>query len=401
MEIKINELDHLGNGIGKIDNKVIFVPKSLKGDICDIDIIKNKKNYSIAKINKIITSSPDRVEAICPYYNECGGCNISNLTYDKQLQFKEDKVKNIFKKYLNIDINPKIIGSNQIYEYRNKITYHYDSKLGLVSLFDKIIDIDKCLLVNNKVNELYNEIKKKDLSNLKTITIRTCDNGLILSIQGKLNIDNLSDKCIAIYMNNECIYQKEEGYIMINDLKYIVSDKSFFQINTSNISKLYNEIVKYGNFTKKDKVIDLYCGVGSISLYISKYVKEVLGIEIIEDAIRDAKRNALINNITNAKFICGDVSKLIDDNIDCDTLIVDPPRVGLDKHTTEVINNKKISKLIYVSCDPMTLVRDINLLNNYKMEKISIVDMFPQTHHVECVSLLCRRKPCNIRYYQK
>ena len=183
-------------------------------------------------------------------------------------------------------------------------------------------------------------------------------------------------------MNDKIVYQKEDGYIHVGELKYKVSPKAFFQINTSNISNLYDEIIRYGKFTKNDSLIDLYSGVGSISLYVAKYVKNVLGIEIIPEAIDDAWENAKINNIDNAKFICGDVNKLIDDNVKCDVLIVDPPRVGLDKHTVEVINDSKIKKVIYVSCDTMTLVRDIKLLDNYELNDISVIDMFPETHHV-------------------
>ena len=189
-------------------------------------------------------------------------------------------------------------------------------------------------------------------------------------------------------MNNRCVYKKEDGYININNINYKISYDSFFQINTSNISNLYDEIVKYGNFTKNDKVIDLYSGVGSISLYISKHVKEVLGIEIVTNAVSDAIENAKLNDIDNAKFICGDVSKLIDDNIDGDVLIVDPPRIGLDNHTIDVINEKKIKKIIYVSCNPMTLVRDLKLFTNYNINDISVIDMFPQTHHCESIVLL-------------
>lgn len=391
VNIKIKDMDHLGRGIGVLDNKIIFVPKSITGDECNIDIFKDYKKYSVGKINKITNNSSDRIDAICPYYNDCGGCNISNLDYDKQLLFKENKVKNIFKKYLNIDINPRVIGSVKQYKYRNKITYHNNIKFGLISEFDNVIDIDKCLLVSDKINDLYNEIKKNDLSLVKLVMIRECDNGLILSITGKMDINNLLDKCISIYMDNKCVYKKEDGYITINNLKYMVSDKSFFQINTSNISNLYDEIVRYGKFSKEDKVIDLYCGVGSITLYIAKYVKEVLGIEIISDAIKDAKNNAKINNINNVKFICGDVAKLIDNYNDCNTLIVDPPRIGLDKHSVKVINDRKIEKIIYVSCDPMTLARDIKMLDNYKVENISIIDMFPGTHHCESVAVLERR----------
>lgn len=392
MKIKITSMDHKGNGIGKIDNKVIFVPKSITGDICDIDIYKSYKKYDIGKINKVIKKSELRKEVLCPYFDICGGCNISDLDYSEQLKFKVDKVKNIFRKYLDLDIQPRVIGSVKEYNYRNKITYHNNNGLGLIGEYDNLVKIDKCLLVSNKVNELYSEIKKNDLSLVKLIMIKECDNGLILVIDGKMDVKTIEKYCISIYMNNKCIYKKEDGYINIEGIKYMVSDKSFFQINTSNISNLYDEIVRYGSFNKNDRVIDLYCGVGSISLYIAKYVKSVLGIEIVDEAIKDAKINAKNNGIDNAKFLCGDVAKLVDDNIDGDILIVDPPRVGLDKHTIDVINEKKIKKMIYVSCDPMTLVRDIKLLDNYELTNISVVDMFPQTHHCESISVLERIK---------
>ncbi len=391
MEVHISGMDHFGNGIAKIDNKIIFVPKSISNDYLDIDIYKEYKKYSVGKINKIIKKSELRMDALCPYYNTCGGCNISNLSYSEQLKFKENKVKNIFKKYLDLDINPRIIGSKIEYGYRNKITYHYDNCLGLIGEFGGIIDIYKCNLVSDKVNNLYHEIKKLDLSLVKLITIRECDNGLILNVDGLLDIDSLKNLCIEIVVNSKIVYHKEDGYICIGELKYKVSPNAFFQINTSNISNLYDEIVRYAHFTKEDNVIDLYCGVGSISLYIARYVKNVLGIEIIPSAIMDAKENAKINNISNAQFICGDVSKLIDDNVLGDVLIVDPPRVGLDKHTVEVINNSKIKKVIYVSCDVMTLVRDIKLLDNYELNDISVIDMFPETHHVESVFYLRKK----------
>ena len=394
MEIKIVNMDHNGNGIGKIDEKIVFVPKTITGDICDIDIYKHYKKYDIGKVSKIISESDNHVKSICPYFNVCGGCNISNLSYEDQINFKVDKVKNIFKKYLDKDIKPQVISSVTEYQYRNKITYHKNNSLGLVGEFGGVIDIDKCLLVSNGVNELYELIRKEDLSLVKLITIKECDNGLILIVDGKINTSKLTDKCISVYINNKCIYKKEDGYITIGNLKYKVSPNSFFQINTSNISRLYDEIVRYGDFTKNDKVIDLYCGVGSISLYIARFVKEVLGIEIVDDAIKDAKENAKINGMDNTRFICGDVSKLIDDNINGDILIVDPPRVGLDGHTIDVINNKKIEKVIYVSCNPMTLVRDLKLLDNYELKEISVVDMFPQTHHTECVCLLSLKKQC-------
>lgn len=392
MKIEIEKMDHKGNGIGFSNDKICFIPKSITGDIVEMAITKESGKYNTGKIEKIIKSSDDRIDAICPYYDICGGCNISNLTYQKQLEFKRDKVKNIFKRYLEMEINPEILGSLDEFKYRNKITYHVnDGKIGLVSIDSEVMPVDNCLLVSDKVNELYQKIKEEDLSRVKKITIKGCANGLILNITGEIVIDNIKDMCLSIIINDKLVVNNGDGFIMINNLKYKVSDKSFFQINTRNIARLYDVIVKYGNFTKDKKVIDLYCGVGSISLYIAKYVGKALGIEIIEDAIKDAKENARINGIDNVEFICGDVAKLVDDNLKGDMVIVDPPRIGMDKHTIEVLNNRDFNKIIYVSCEPMTLVRDVKLLDNYKLEDITLVDMFPQTHHVECVSVLSRK----------
>ena len=392
MEVKIIDMDHRGSGICKYNNKICFVPKSIKDDVIDIEIVKSHKKYDEGRIKNIITKSDIRLDSVCPYYMFCGGCNISNLDYSEQLIYKKNKVISIFKRYLDMNINPNIIGSDNIYKYRNKITYHIDNgKIGLMDIDNKLISIDKCLLVSDRVNELYNKICLEDLSLVKKIIIKECDNGLILSINGEMEINNISNLCIEIYINGVSVYNKEEGYIFINDIKYLVNERSFFQVNTDNINKLYDVILKYGEFKNSDNVIDLYCGVGSISLYIAKYVNSVLGIEIIKEAIMDANNNARINNIDNAKFICGDVSKLIDDNIICDALIVDPPRIGLDSHSVDVINNSGVKKIIYVSCDPMTLVRDISKMDNYLIKEITLVDMFPQTHHVESVVLLVKK----------
>ena len=393
MQVKIIDIDHKGNGIARVENKVVFVPKCVIGDEVELEILKKHKKYDDGRIISVVNESEDRIDTICPYYNLCGGCNISNLNYSKQLEYKKNKVINIFKRYLGININPDIIGSDQRYEYRNKITYKcVDGRLGLVSIDNDLIEIDRCMLVSDKVNELYNIICSEDLSKVRKIVVKECDNGLLLDVSGNMNIDNIKHMCLSIYMNGDCVYNGNDGYINIGDIKYRISMNSFFQINTNNISRLYDVIVKYGDFNKNDRVIDLYCGVGSISLYISKYVGSVLGIEIIEDAIFDAKENAKINGINNVDFICGDVSKLIDGNVNGNKIIVDPPRVGLDDHTVEILNEIDVDRLIYVSCDPMTLVRDLKLLSNYKIDDVMVVDMFPQTHHVECVIKLHRKK---------
>ena len=393
MRISVKRMDHLGRGIGYNEGKVIFIPKAIPGDVVDIEITNSYKKYDIGKIIEIIEPSNERIDVGCPYYYECGGCHISNLKYFNQVNFKKDKVIDMFKRYLNKEIVPRVISSEKDFEYRNKITYQVrNGKIGLVDINNNFIEIDKCLLVSDRVNKLLSILKKEDLSKAIKIVIRECDNGLILSITGDIKIDNLINECLEIYINGERKYFLEEGYLYIGNLKYRVSDKSFFQINTSNICHLYDEVIRYGEFTGNERVIDLYCGVGSISLYISRYVKSVLGIEIVKEAIDDANYNKKINKIDNAIFICSDVAKIIDDKIECDTLIVDPPRAGLDKHTKSVINNSNIKKVIYVSCDPMTLVRDLKDLDMYNLEKISIVDMFPQTCHVECASILHRKK---------
>lgn len=393
MRISVKRMDHLGRGIGYNEGKVIFIPKAIPGDVVDIEITNSYKKYDIGKIIEIIEPSNERIDAGCPYYYECGGCHISNLKNFNQVNFKKDKVIDIFKRYLNKEIVPRVISSEKDFEYRNKITYQVENgKIGLVDINNNFIEIDKCLLVSDRVNKLLSILKKEDLSKTIKIVIRECDNGLILSITGDIKIDNLINECLEIYINGKKKYSKEEGYLYIGNLKYRVSDKSFFQINTSNICHLYDEVIRYGEFTGNERVVDLYCGVGSISLYISRYVKSVLGIEIVKEAIDDANYNKKINKIDNATFICSDVAKIIDDKIECDTLIVDPPRAGLDKHTKSVINNSNIKKVIYVSCDPMTLVRDLKDLDMYNLEKISIVDMFPQTCHVESVCVLERRR---------
>lgn len=213
MKIKIEKMDHLGRGIGYYDGKIVFVPKAVMGDILDIEIISNHRKYDIGKINKIIQSSDNRIVAKCSYYNECGGCHISNLKYFDQVGFKKDKIVDMFKRYLNIDINPRVIDSEKEFEYRNKITYQVkNGKIGLIDINNNFIEIDKCLLVSDRVNKLLGALKNEDLSKVTKIVIRECNNGLILSITGDMNVDNLVNECLEIYINGVKKYSLEEGY---------------------------------------------------------------------------------------------------------------------------------------------------------------------------------------------
>lgn len=392
--IKIESLDHNGRGIGKLNNKIVFVSNALPGEIVEIKSIKEKKNYIEAEIINYIKKSDKRIDSKCPYYNECGGCDLLHLSYTDQLEFKKNKVINIINKYLNSNIKVNdIIKSDNVLNYRNKVTFHVNNNIGFFK--DKtndIISISECLLINNKINDSIKYIKKLDLKNINEIVCRIGSNKLMIIIDSKKDIDispiqNIAD---SIYINNKLVYGDTNIYNTIGDYKYIISPNSFFQINDNVCKKLYDKI---NNETKDSKnVLDLYCGTGTIGIYISKN-KNVLGIEINESAIMNAKENKKINNIKNIDFICGDSGKKSKNlNFKPDTIIVDPPRSGLDNTTINNLITMAPNKIIYVSCDPMTLVRDLKILNaKYNIIEITPFDMFPQTKHVECLTTLIKK----------
>lgn len=399
MEYLITDLNHLGQGITRIDNKITFVPKTVSGDIINLEITKSHKNYNEAKLLKIIKPSPDRIEYKCPYYNKCGGCNIANLEYDNQLKYKKEKVINIFKKYNKIDINPTIIASDEILHYRNKITLQYNKQLGLYEeRTHNIIPIKECLLMPKKVNDIIKLLSKYNYNtSLQKIVIRIINDQVMINIIAKdipkSLIEILKNIDISLYHNSKYISGNKVLIETLNNYKFSILPDSFFQINKKQTINLYNQIVEYASPNKEDKILDLYCGVGTIGIYLSKYCKEVLGIEINKSSIENANINKKLNNIENISFIEADVSKVLNMKYIADIIIVDPPRSGLDKNTIETLIKIKPKKIVYVSCDPITLSRDINLLkNNYTLKDIKLYDMFPQTYHVECVCVLERRR---------
>ena len=399
MEYLITDLNHLGQGITRIDNKITFVPKTVSGDIVNLEIIKSHKNYNEAKLLKIVKPSPDRIEYKCPYYNKCGGCNIANLEYTNQLKYKKEKVINIFKKYNKIDINPTIIASDEILHYRNKITLQYNEKLGLYEeKTHNIIEIEECLLMPQKVNDIIKLLNKYNYNtSLQKIVIRIINNQVMINIIAKdipkSLIEILKNLDVSVYHNSKYISGNKVLIETLNNYKFSILPDSFFQINKKQTINLYNQIVEYANPQKEDKVLDLYCGVGPIGIYLSKYCKEVLGIEINKSSIENANINKKLNNVENISFIEADVSKVLSMKYKADIIIVDPPRSGLDKNTIETLIKINPKKIVYVSCDPITLSRDINLLkNNYILKDIKLYDMFPETYHVESVCMLERRR---------
>lgn len=402
MEVVIEKMNHQAMGIAKINGKVVFIPKVIVGDIVDIDIIKEYKNYSIGRVNKIIKNGSKRVDVLCPYYDICGGCSISAYTYQDELEYKVNNVIDIFKRN-EIDIKPNIIKSDNRYGYRNKITLQVSN--GIIGLYEedsnKIVDVDKCLLVSDKLNEIIDIIKKNiNVNRCNKIVIRDTYYGIMIIFYGSVNNDEvikyLGKKVVSIYTYDnkyKCIYGEKYLYEMIGEYKYRISPDSFFQVNSRTVNKLYNKVVEYAiKNEKKDNLVDLYCGTGTIGIYLSKYFNNIIGIELNKQAVEDAKENAKINSVNNIEFYAGDVGKIINDQIKADVIVVDPPRSGLDKRTKDILLKIKANKIVYVSCNPLTLARDIKELDNgYELGDITLVDMFPNTHHVESVCVLNTR----------
>ncbi len=395
MKVNIIDENNEGLGVARINNKVTFIPFAIKDEIVDINIIKENKKYDIGYINEIIDKSNNRKEVLCPYYYECGGCDIMHMNYDYQLDFKKRKVINNLKHISNIEIENIDIIYDDEYNYRNHIILSIDNKnIGFLKKnTNEVIDVDYCLIsnkvINNKIKEIRSFINRYDVD-IKKISIKAYDE-ILINIES--NNFNLIDEfikyvpCDSLFINNELVYGKEYISISFNNYKFEVSSKSFFQKNTNMAIKLYDYIKE----NVDGNVLDLYCGVGSIGIYISDKVKSITGIEIIDDAVKNAENNKKINNVNNIKFICGKVEDNLDDINNIDTIIVDPPRVGLNKKAIDNIITINPNKIIYVSCNSTTLARDINYMKNYKLKNIKLFDMFPNTNHIESVCILERK----------
>lgn len=396
-ETEIKALNHQGMGIGRINNKVVFVEDGLVGEKVLVKIVEDNKKYMVAKIVKRLTISKDRCKYDCIYYDRCGGCNIASLIYEKQLEFKKGKVIDIFKKYADILIDPKIIKTNE-YHYRNKIVMHVENgKMGYYEKnTNKVVSIDKCLIASDTINKILKKIEDNiDLNKVKQIMIRSTYKDSMVVIDGEVDIDSLIkalEFVTSIYVNKKLVYGKSKIIEKIGDYLFYISSDSFFQVNTNQAYNLYNQVLTYANLNKDDVVLDLYCGTGTIGIYLAKYCKSVLGIEINEMAIMDANENKKLNNIDNISFINGSASIINKLEVKANVVVVDPPRSGLDNVTIDTLIKMKVDKIIYVSCDPMTLSMDIKRLSNvYKLEDITLFDMFAQDYHVEsvCVLNLC------------
>lgn len=409
-ETEIIGLENEGAGVAKINGVIVFVPKALVGEKLRVRIIEIKKNFARGKIVEILEKSSNRITPSCPYYQECGGCNLRHQTKEENLKFKKEKVETALKKIGKIDVVvDDIVPFFKENNYRNKVSFKVENdRIGFYGEGTyQLINVENCMLAENEINNALTVIRNyiKNYENeIKTITIKygNAAKDILIDIfsTNTHDIDILEylDKNInnlkTVIFNGNVVFGN--GYIkqISNGLMFNCSSKSFFQVNSNQAEKLYETAISLAKLSKEDIVLDLYCGTGTITSIIAGYVKKVIGIEIVNDAIIDAKCNLEINGIQNVKFICGDATKEISKIKEkIDVIFVDPPRKGMDRKAIAIMKKLSPKKIIYISCNPVTLSRDLNYLNDlYDVKKVIPFDMFPNTSHVECVSLLCLKK---------
>ncbi len=399
MTYLIDRLDDFGRGITYVDGKICFVSNALVNEEVNIEIEKEKSKYIEAKQVNLLKKSDKRKDTPCPFYSICGGCNIMHMNYEAQLEFKKKKVEDILSRYASLDNVVQEILPTKEYIYRNKITLKViNGKLGYYKeKTNELVPIDKCLLCSGAINETIKELNNLTLSNIYEVIIRSNYKGEVLlclkgkDIDSKYFIDKLYKvQNIIVFDNNKEETIKGNNYIIdeIDDMKFKISIDSFFQVNSYGVNVLYNEVL---NNVKDncETILDLYCGTGTIGLFLSKRAKQVYGVEINESAVKDANFNKKLNSVNNIDFICTDVANIKNDYKNVDLIVIDPPRSGLSNKAISNIKNIESKRIIYVSCDPVTLARDLKeLSNDYRVEKITLVDMFPNTYHCESITVL-------------
>lgn len=384
-EVTINDEDDIGNGITRIDNFVVFVPYALKDEKLKIKITKVNKRFATAKIEKIINKSDRRQCVKCKSFNECGGCSFLHLSFDEEKKKKIDFIYKLF------NTNVKEILTNNEYNYRNKATFHVkDGRIGYYSEnTNDIVEFDNCLLLDERINEVYNTLKNIDLSNISEVIVRTSKSSVMVIFKGDTNDFDYNPlvnkvKIDSLYLNDKLLYGNAYIIEELGNIKYSIYPNAFFQVNTDNMKIMYDKVKEYAG--NGNKLLDLYCGTGTIGIYLKENFEEVTGIEVNKEAILNANINKSLNNLSNINFICGDAS--IAKNNNYDVIVVDPPRSGLSNKVINFLNKSDAKTIVYVSCNPKTLKRDLDLLNKYKVTKLECINMFNKTKHVECICKL-------------
>ena len=436
-----------GEGIAKIDSYPIFIEGALAGERVKVKIIKVKKSYAYGKLEEVLERSEERVEPKCHHYKRCGGCSIQHMSYKKQLSFKFERVKDCISKIggLSEELVKAPLGMEEHpYRYRNKVQLpigrvNDEVVIGFYApRSHNIIDLESCLIqdeIADKVASLTKGWIKKNSIEPATLDGEFNSKGLLRhimirrgfktgevmvvlvattrdipnlnefkdliveSIEGiKSIVLNINPKNTNVILGEECItlYGSDTIQDYIGEFKFSISPLSFFQVNPVQTEVLYNKALEYADLTGEETVFDAYCGTGTITLFLSQKAKKVYGVEIIEPAINNAKENAKLNNVDNAEFFVGKseeiIPNLIEEGIEADIVVVDPPRKGCDAKLLEAIGRTKPKRVVYVSCDPSTLARDLKILEEqgYKTVEVQPVDMFPQTSHIESVVLMTR-----------
>ena len=400
IRLDISDISNDGEGIGKKDNFVWFVKDAIPGDVVEASVMKLKKSYGYARLINIIKPSKDRVEAKCPKARACGGCSLQCMSYEGQLLFKRNKVKNNLVRIGGFDealiegMLRDVIGMDDPWRYRNKamvpVGINKDGRLvaGFYARHShNIIECEDCLLQPAEFKDIIRDHISTDMTHILLRKGFRSGQVMAAGICNKENNAVLSGRITPLY-GPEVIED------LIDDLKFRISARSFFQVNPVQAEKLYKKVLEYAKLSGSETVWDLYCGTGSITLFLARHAGHVYGVEIVEDAIRDARANAVLNGISNAEFFVGRAEEVIlrDDFKRPDLVVVDPPRKGCDIICLQTIVRMGPQRIVYVSCDSATLARDCRILNEsgYTLQKITPVDMFPQTGHVETVVLLSR-----------
>lgn len=442
--VKIEDMGHDGEGIGKAEGYTLFIKDTVIGDVVEAKIMKMKKNYGYARLVRVLEASKDRTEPKCSVARACGGCQLQFLTYEKQLEFKKNKVVGNLERiggFSNIPVE-KVMGMENPWRYRNKAQFPVgkDKEGNLITGFyagrtHSIIPNTNCYLgveVNEEILnavldymrenhvEPYDEVTGKGLVRhilirygFKTKEIMVCIiiNGRkipnvaglvekLKDISGMTSITlNVNTKRNNVILGNEILPLWGKDYITdyIGEVKYQISPLSFYQVNPVQTEKLYGTALEYAGLTGKEVVWDLYCGIGTISLFLAQKAQKVYGVEIVPAAIEDARKNAEINGIENAEFFVGKAEEVLpakykEDGVYADVIVVDPPRKGCDGALIETMLSMKPERIVYVSCDSATLARDLKVLceKEYQVEKVAVCDMFPGSVHVETVCLLSK-----------
>lgn len=442
--VQIDGMTHEGQGVGRIDGFAVFVEGAIQGETVEIKIIKVAKNYCVGKLLRIIKPSADRVEPFCGVYKRCGGCNLQHLDYKAQLKFKENLVREAIKRIGKIDdvkVN-ETIGMQNPVKYRNKAQYPVGRKNGITPIMGfyarrshDIVESEFCAVQNEASDMARNVVNSFIRDKGVSVYDEATGNGIVRHVMTRVGFKS-GEVMVVIVINGEDLPEKEElvkrlingvkgvksvvlninrkatnvilgdrfitiygkDYITdyIGEFAFRISLASFFQVNPVQTEVLYNKVLEYASLTGDEIVFDLYCGIGTISLFLAKRAKMVYGVEIVEEAVADARKNAELNGITNVEFMAGGaeavVQMLYSRGVKADVAVVDPPRKGCEEGLLQALVSVKPRRIVYVSCNPATLARDLRYLNDngYKAVEVQPVDMFPHTGHVECVVLITK-----------